>query len=308
VTGASTADLAVVLVDARNGVVEQTRRHAFIASLLGIPRLVVAVNKMDLVGFSEEAFDAVVRDFPALDVAGVTFIPVSALRGDNVVERSSRTPWYAGPLLLAELEAVELEHDRDDGPLRLPVQYVIRDGAGDYRGYAGRVAGGVVRPGDAVTVLPAGRLTTIAAIDSLGGTLDVAHAGDSVTIRLTDDLDVSRGDLIAAAGAGPEPRRELDADVCWMADAPLRGGGRYLVKHTTRTTRAVVDAVVDRVDVATLGRDTGATQLALNDIGRVRLRTAQPLAADPYRCNRATGSFIVIDEASNETVGAGMVR
>ncbi len=307
VTGASTADLAVVLIDARHGVVEQTRRHAFIASLLRIPHVVVAVNKMDLVDYAEDAFDAVVREFPALDVRDVTFIPLSALRGDNVVDRSAAMPWYAGPSLLAFLEEVDVSHDRDAGPMRFPVQYVIRDGASDYRGYAGRVAGGVVRPGDEVVVLPSGVHTTVASVDTFGGPLEAAEAGLSVTVRLADDVDVSRGDMICAPDGAPQLTRELHADVAWMSDVPLRAGGRYAIKRSTTTARAIVERVEDRLDVATLAREPGTAELALNDIGRVTLRTSSPVAADPYAENRATGSFILIDEATNDTVGAGMI-
>ena len=311
VTGASTADLAIVLVDARNGVVEQTRRHAFIASLLGIPHLVVAVNKMDLVGWSEDAFDAVVRDFcafrPQLSARDVAYVPLSALRGDNVVERSDAMPWYGGLALLEHLESIEIESDRNFDELRLPVQYVIRDGASDYRGYAGQVAGGVLRPGDEVLVLPSERVTTVAGIDTYDGPLDEAFPPMSVTVRLADDLDISRGDLICRPGDRPVLARNLSADVCWMADAPLRPGVRYAIKHATHTARAMVEAIDDRVEVGTLQRESAPAELTLNDIGRVRLRTSKPLASDPYARNRATGSFILIDEATNDTVGAGMI-
>jgi bifunctional enzyme CysN/CysC len=311
VTGASTADLAIVLVDARTGVVEQTRRHAFIASLLGIPHLVVAVNKMDLVDYSEDAFDAVVRDFCAfrsqLAVRDTAFVPISALRGDNVVERSEAMPWYGGLALLEHLETVEIEADRNLSELRFPVQYVIRDGESDYRGYAGQVAGGVLRPGDEVLVLPSERVSTIASIDTYDGPLDEAFAPMSVIVRLADELDVSRGDLICRPDDRPALARELVADVCWMADAPLRAGARYAIKHATHTARAVVETLEDRVEVSSLSRQPGPSELALNDIGRVRLRTSKPLAFDPYTRNRATGSFILIDEATNDTVGAGMI-
>ena len=311
VTGASTADLAIVLVDARNGVVEQTRRHAFIASLLGIPHLVVAVNKMDLADYSEEAFDAVVRDFCAfrsqLAVRDTAFVPISALRGDNVVDRSEAMPWYGGLALLEHLETVEVEADRNLSELRFPVQYVIRDGDSDYRGYAGQVAGGVLRPGDEVLVLPSERVSTIASIDTYDGPLDVAVPPMSVTVRLADELDVSRGDLLCGPGDRPALSRDLVADVCWMADAPLRPGGRYAIKHATHTARAIVEALEDRVELSTLGREPAPPELALNDIGRVRLRTSKPLAFDPYARNRSTGSFILIDEATNDTVGAGMI-
>jgi sulfate adenylyltransferase large subunit len=312
VTGASTADLAIVLVDARNGVAEQTRRHAFIASLLGIPHLVVAVNKMDLVDWSEEVFDGVVRDVCAFrdqlaSVRDVAYVPLSALRGDNVVERSDAMPWYGGLSLLEHLESVEIATDRDVDELRFPVQYVIRDGDSDYRGYAGQLAGGVLRPGDEVLVLPSERASRVASIDSLDGPLDVAFAPMSVTVRLEDEIDVSRGDLICRADDRPALARELVADVCWMTDAPLRPGARYAIKHATHSARAIVEAIDDRVDVGTLQREAGAAELALNDIGRVRLRTSKPLAFDPYARNRATGSFILIDEATNDTVGAGMI-
>jgi bifunctional enzyme CysN/CysC len=312
VTGASTADLAIVLVDARTGVVEQTRRHAFIASLLGIPHLVLAVNKMDLVEWSEDVFDAVVRDVCAFrsqlpSVRDIAFVPLSALRGDNVVERSEAMPWYGGLPLLEHLETVAIEADRNLDELRFPVQYVIRDGDSDYRGYAGQVAGGVLRPGDEVLVLPSERVTTVAGIDTFDGPLDAAFPPMSVTVRLADDLDVSRGDLICRPADRPALARDLVADVCWMADAPLRPGGRYAIKHATHTARAIVDALDDRVDVSTFGREPAPPELALNDIGRVRLRTSKPLAFDPYARNRATGSFILIDEATNDTLGAGMI-
>ncbi len=311
VTGASTADLAIVLVDARTGVVEQTKRHAFIASLLGIPHLVLAVNKMDLVDYDEDVFDAIVRDFSAfaqrLDVHDVAFIPLSALRGDNVVERSASMDWYGGLPLLEHLETVQVAADRPLDELRFPVQFVIRDHATDYRGYAGRVTGGVVRRGDEVVVLPTGRTTTVEAIDTYGGELEVAVPPQSVTLRLADDLDISRGDLICGPSDRPSLERELTADVCWMAEAPLRPRGRYLVKHAAHTVAALVDDVLDRVDVHTLEREPAPGELGLNDIGRVRLRTAKPVAFDAYARNRATGAFIVIDETTNDTVGAGMI-
>ncbi len=311
VTGASTADLAIVLVDARNGVVEQTKRHAFIAALLGIPHVVLAVNKMDLVDYDEQVFDRIVTDFSAfarrLDVRDVAFIPLSALEGDNVVDRSEAMGWYAGLPLLEHLETVQIAADRNLDELRFPVQYVIRDHATDYRGYAGRIASGVVRPGDEVLVLPGGQTTTVEAIDTFDGPLDEAVPPLSVTLRLADDLDISRGDLICGPTDRPSLERELTADVCWMADAPLRPRGRYLIKHAAHTVAVMVDELVDRVDVHTLDREDAPPELALNDIGRVRLRTARPVAFDAYARNRATGSFIVIDEATNETVGAGMI-
>jgi sulfate adenylyltransferase large subunit len=333
VTGASTADLAVVLIDARNGVLEQSKRHAFISALLGIPKLVVAVNKMDLVGHSQERFDEVCQEFerfaPNLREGGrragdqyeIIYIPISALNGDNVVERSRAMPWYdddpANPTLLELLEQVEVAYDHPyDRPARFPVQWVIRPSgtspngngaASDYRGYAGQLASGALRKGDEVTVLPSGRQTRIAAIDTYDGELDEAMAPMSLTLRLQDELDVSRGETICRPDQAPTVARELQADVCWMAEQPLRPGGRYVIKHTTRSATAVIDEITDHVDVDTLERGAAPAELGLNDIGRVRLRTSAPLVFDPYASNRRTGSFILIDEASNETVGAGMI-
>ena len=315
VTGASTADLSIVLIDARKGVIEQSKRHAYIASLLRIPHLVVCVNKMDLVDWDEAVFDRIedeFRDFASgLDVQDVTFIPISALQGDNVVDHSEQMSWYQGPTLLHHLEHVHIAGDRDFDHVRFPVQWVIRpmsDEHHDYRGYAGQVAGGVLRPGDAVTVLPSGRSTRIAAIDALEGEIAEAFPPMSVTLRLQDELDVSRGDMIAVTGHGqPEVVRELSAMVCWMADAPLQERGRYAIKHTSRSARAIVDEVVHAVDIHTLTPDPSATKLALNEIGRVRLRLSEPLVIDAYRENRTTGAFILIDEANGDTVGAGMI-
>jgi bifunctional enzyme CysN/CysC len=315
VTGASTADLAIILIDARYGVVEQTKRHAFIASLLGIPHLAVCVNKMDLVGYAEDTFDGIVRDFSALaqrlDAKDVTFFPISALNGDNVVDRSAEMDWYGGLPLLEHLEELELEADHNLVDVRFPVQWVIRDHDSDYRGYAGQLAGGILHPGDEIVVLPSGIRTTLAGIDAQDGELDEAFPPMSVTLRLTDDVDVSRGDMIARIdddAPAPVVTRELTADVCWMADAALRPGARLMLKHTTRTVRAVVGEIVDRLDVTTLERDGAPAELGLNDIGQVRLRVSSELAVDPYKRNRTTGSFVLIDEASNETVGGGMIR
>ena len=312
VTGASTADLAVILVDARKGVLEQSKRHAYISSLLGIPHLAVAVNKMDLVDFDEETFDAIVRDFSdfarGLGVRDIVYVPISARHGDNVVERSERTPWYGGTPLLEHLETVQIADDRDFDEARFPVQWVVREPESDYRGYAGQVAGGVLRAGEEVLVLPSRARTSIAGIDTFGGSLEEAFAPMSVTVRLEDDVDVSRGDLICHPGDAPELARDIEATVCWMTDAPLRARGRYAIKHAAHAARAIVEEVVDRVDVHTLAPDPAASQLGLNDIGRVRLRTSKPLAFDPYRRNRSTGSFILIDEGTNDTVGAGMIR
>ena len=328
VTGASTADLAVVLIDARNGVVEQSKRHAFISALLGIPKLVVAVNKMDLVDHSQARFEKIAEEFesfaPILRRDGqregqlneIIYIPISALNGDNVVERSTHMDWYEGPALLELLEQVEVAYDHPhDRPARFPVQWVIRPSSGvggdqihrDYRGYAGQLASGALRKGDEVTVLPGGQRTRIAAIDVYEGELEEAVAPMSVALRLQDELDVSRGELICHPEQEPLVARELQADVCWMAQKPLRPGGRYVVKQTTRSATAIVDGIDDLLDVHTLERDPPPAKLGLNDIGRVRLRTSTPLVFDPYKKNRRTGSFILIDESSNETVGAGMI-
>jgi len=313
VTGASTADLSIVLVDARAGVVEQSKRHAYIASLLRIPHLVVAVNKMDLVDFDEAAYDRIRDEFlefaSGLAFTELTFIPVSALDGDNVVDASSRTPWYHGPSLLEHLENVEIAADRNLDDLRLPVQWVIRPQSAehhDFRGYAGRLAGGVLAVGDEVVVAPSGKRSRIASIDGQHGRVEKAITPTSVTVQLEDHVDVSRGDLICDPASAPEPVRELTAHMCWMTDAPLLAGARYALKHTTRSVRAIVDAIEHRVDVHTLAAEDAA-ELGLNDIGRVRLRLSAPLVVDPYSRNRDTGSFIVIDEATGDTVGAGMV-
>jgi sulfate adenylyltransferase subunit 1 len=314
VTGASTADLALILVDARKGVLEQSRRHAFIASLLRIPHLVVCVNKMDLVDFDQEVFERITAEFASwaakLDVHDLTFIPISALHGDNVVERSARMPWYEGTSLLYHLEHVHVASDRNLQDPRFPVQWVVRpmsDEHHDYRGYAGEVASGVFRAGDPVVVLPSGRESRIAAIDSYEGEMDEAYPPLSVTLRLEDDIDVSRGDMICRDHNRPIEAREIDAMVCWMAERPLSPRGRYRIKHTTRTALAKIDELRYRIDVNTLHRDEQAGSLQLNEIGRLRLRLSSPLFVDQYRRNRSTGSFILIDESTNDTVGAGMV-
>ena len=314
VTGASTADVAVILIDARKGLVEQSRRHAFIATLLRIPHLVVAVNKMDLVDWSEERFEDIKGEFEAfatrLDVADLTFIPMSALRGDNVVDRSLSMSWYTGPTLLAHLENLYIASDRNLVDCRFPVQYVIRprsDEHHDYRGYAGQVAGGVWKMGDPVMVLPSGLETAVAAIDGPHGPVDEAYPAMSVIIRLTDDLDVGRGDMLSRPGNHPAVTQDIEATVCWMVDRPLVAGARYTLKHTTRSVRAVVREVRYRLDVNTIHRDESASSLGLNDIGRIALRTTAPVMVDPYRRNRTTGSFILIDEATNGTAGAGMI-
>jgi bifunctional enzyme CysN/CysC len=315
VTGASTADLAVVLVDARKGLLEQSRRHAFLVSLLGVPHIVVAINKMDLVDWEEDVYERLREEFTVfaakLDVTDVTVIPISALNGDNVVSRSDASPWYEGPSLLHLLETVHVASDRNLIDARFPVQYVIRPQSSaypDYRGYAGTVAGGVLKPGDEVLVLPSGLTSRIAGIDSAHGPVDEACTPMSVTVRLEDDLDVSRGDMICRPHNAPTPTQDVEAIVCWMVDRPaLRPGAKLTIKHTTRTARAVVRELRYRLDVNTLHRDESATELGLNEIGRIRLRTTQPLFLDEYRRNRTTGGFILVDETTNATAGAGMV-
>ena len=318
VTGASTADVSVVLLDARRGVLEQSKRHAFISALLRIPEMVVAVNKMDLVDYSQARFEELVEEFDGFaeklgGVKNISYIPMSALNGDNVVERSQLMDWYDGPVLLELLEQVEVAYDHPyEKPARFPVQWVIRPSAADadyrdYRGYSGQLASGALRRGDEVAVLPGGGRTRIAAIDTYDGEVEEAMAPMSLTLRLEDELDVSRGELICRPDEVPVVAAQLQADLCWMAEQPLRSGGRYLLKHTSRTTTAIVDVIDDILDVHALERIAPPEQLELNDIGRIRLRTSSPLAFDPYTSNRRTGSFILIDEASNVTVGAGMI-
>ncbi len=317
VTGASTADLVIVLVDARKGVVAQSRRHAFIASLLAIPHLVVCVNKMDLRGYEEEAFASIVDEFERfaarLDIQDVTFIPISALQGDNVVERSQAMPWYQGPPLLYHLEHVHIASDRNLIDVRFPVQWVIRPRRigshppADYRAYAGQVAGGIVREGDEVVVLPGGQHTTVAGIDTFDGPVQEAFPPMSVALRLADEVDVGRGSTIARAHNQPTVSQGFESLLCWMSERPLDPGRRYLVKHTTRTTAVSSLEVRYRIDVDTLHRDEHASTLALNDLGRVRVELTSPVVFDSYRRNRTTGSLIVIDEASNETVAAGVI-
>jgi bifunctional enzyme CysN/CysC len=319
VTGASTADLALILIDARKGVLEQSRRHAFLSSLLGIPHLVLCVNKMDLVDWDRDRFEEIKAEFRGfamkLDVHDLTFIPMSALHGDNVVHRSDASPWYEGSSLLHHLEEVHIASDRNLIDARFPVQYVIRPQAQtdgdlhDYRGYAGTVAGGVFKPGDEVVVLPSGFTSTIAGIDGPGGeAVTEAFAPMAVTIRLADEIDVSRGDMICRVNNRPQVAQDVDATICWLTEsAPLRAGSKYTIKHTTRTAKALVKELQYRLDVNTLHREEGITDLGLNDIGRVKLRTQVPLFFDEYRRNRTTGSFILVDEGSQATVAAGMI-
>ncbi|MGO9161574.1 MAG: sulfate adenylyltransferase subunit 1 [Streptosporangiaceae bacterium] len=318
VTGASTADLAVVLVDARNGLTEQSRRHAFLTTLLRVPHLVFAVNKMDLVGYESDRFEQIMEEFTnfaaKLEIADLTFIPISALHGDNVVGRSANMPWYDGPSLLHHLEHLHIASDRNLIDVRFPVQYVIRPHQAtdpqlhDYRGYAGQVAGGVLKPGDEVMHLPSGLTTTIERIDGPGGPVAEAFPPMSVTLLLADDLDISRGDMICRPHNQPQVTQDVEAMVCWMSEArTLAPGTRLAVKHTTRTVKTIVRDLHYRLDVNTLHRDETAQQLGLNEIGRVTLRLTQPLFCDPYSRNRMTGGLILIDEATGATVGAAMI-
>ncbi|BCI83203.1 adenylyl-sulfate kinase [Mycolicibacterium sp. TY66] len=316
VTGTSTAQLAIVLVDARHGLLEQSRRHAFLASLLGIQHIVLAVNKMDLIDWDRERFEKIRDDFhefvARLDIQDVTTIPLSALAGDNVVTKSDKTPWYEGPSLLSHLEEVYIAGDRNLMDVRFPVQYVIRPQThehADHRSYAGTIASGVMRPGDEIVVLPTGKTSTITAIDGPTGPLEEAFAPMAVSVSLADDIDISRGDMIARVHNQPHTTQEFDATVCWMSDdASLEPGRDYIIKHTTRTTRVRVTDLDYRLDVNTLHRDKSATALKLNELGRVTLRTQQPLLLDEYSRNAVTGSFILIDPDTNGTVAAGMVR
>jgi bifunctional enzyme CysN/CysC len=318
VTGASTADLAIVLVDARNGLTEQSRRHAFLTTLLRVPHVVLAVNKMDLVGYSQEVFEQITAEFSAfatkLAVTDLTFIPISALHGDNVVERSANMPWYDGPSLLHHLEHVHIASDRNLIDVRFPVQYVIRPHAADdpelhdYRGYAGQVAGGVLKPGDEVLHLPSGFTTRISGIDLAGKPVTEAYPPMSVTLRLSDDVDISRGDLICRPNNRPAAAQDIEGMVCWMSgERQLTPRSRLIVKHTTRTVKAIVTDLHYRIDVNTLHRDESASSLGLNEIGRVGLRLTQPVFADHYARNRSTGGMILIDEATNTTVGTFMI-
>lgn len=314
VTGASTSNLAIVVLDARKGIVEQTCRHAFIASLLRIQHLVLCVNKMDLVGYSEDRFDAICREFrdfsSKLAIPDIRYIPISALEGDNVVESSANMPWYGGPTLLYTLETVQVSADHNHVDARFPVQYVIRprsDAFHDFRGYAGRVHGGVFKPGDEVLALPSGRKSRIRSIQIFDTTVDEAFAPMSVTMLLEDDIDLSRGDMLVKPANQPSVGQDLDFMVCWLNPKPLKPGGTYALKHTTRDLRCIVKDVQYKIDINTLHRVPGDTTIGMNDIGRIQVRTTQPVFFDPYAKNRATGSLILIDEFTNETVAAGMI-
>jgi sulfate adenylyltransferase subunit 1 len=318
VTGASTANLSIVLVDARAGVIEQSRRHTAIAALLRIPHLVVAVNKMDLVGWSEQRFLEIRAQFeeflPRLDIKDVKFIPLSALNGDNVVDPSPHTPWYSGPTLLRHLEAVHIASDWNLQGLRFPVQWVNRPHhptdptLHDFRGFSGQIAGGIVRTGQKVLALPAGITTTVKQIWTYDGVVEEAFCPQSVTLVLESDIDISRGSMILGLDENlPGMSNELHAEVCWMHPRPLQRGKKYFLKHTTSTVQAVVTEIVNKLNMATLETEVAPAELAVNDIGEIRLRTAKPLVFDGYAVNRLTGSFILIEQGTNATVAAGML-
>ncbi|MFT7612477.1 MAG: sulfate adenylyltransferase subunit 1 [Parvicellaceae bacterium] len=314
VTGASTANLAIILIDARHGIVEQTKRHSFIASLLGIPHIIFCVNKMDLVDFAKESYDQIKSDLQSfsskLDVQDIRFIPISALKGDNVVNRSTEMDWYEGSTLLHTLENIHIAGDENHIDCRFPVQYVVRPQSSeypDYRGYAGRIAGGVFKPGDEVMVLPSGFTSKIKTIDTLDGELAEAYAPMSVCMTLEDEIDISRGDMIVRENNSPEVEQTIEAMVCWLGDKPLVPNGKYTIKHTSREVRCMVKEIKYKVDINTLHRNEEDKQINSNDIARVTLRTTAPLFIDRYKRNRHTGSLIIIDEATNNTVGAGML-
>lgn len=314
VTGASTANVAIILIDARKGVIEQTKRHSYIASLLGIPHVFVCVNKMDLVEFDEKVFTGIKKDYEALSdnigVKDVHFIPISALKGDNVVDASQNMPWYSGSTLLRLLESIPIEADVNLDSFRFPVQYVIRPMSNehhDYRGYAGRIAGGVIRKGDPVGILPGGRITKIKSIDTLNGSLEEAFAPMSVTITLEDEIDISRGDMIVSATDAPPENQEFELMACWLAERKLVPGNKYVVKHTSREVRAVVKEIAYKVDVNTQDKIEEVGEAQLNDIVKMKIKCTAPLFTDPYAKNRNTGSLILIDEGSHVTVGAGMI-
>ena len=314
ITGASTANLAIILVDARKGMVEQTSRHAFIASLLGIAHLVVCVNKMDLVNYDQAVFEEIqenIKQFSSkLSIKDIHFIPISALKGDNVVRRSEKLDWYEGPTLLYLLETVHIASDQNLIDCRFPVQYVIRpqsDKYHDYRGYAGRIAGGIFKPGDKVMVLPTGFNSTIAGIDVYEGEVAEAFAPMSAIIRLSDNLDISRGDMIVRENNIPKVGQDLDLMICWMNEKPLQLKGKYKILHTTKSARCLVKDILYKVNINTLHRMEDDKIIGLNEIARISIRTTEPLFYDSYSRNRTTGSLIIVDEATNETVGAGMI-
>lgn len=314
VTGASTANAAIILVDARNGVVEQTLRHSFIASLLQIPHVIICVNKMDLMDYREEVFEKIKKDYnnlaDKLDIHDIRFIPISALVGDNVVDRSKNMDWYDGPTLMYLLENIHIANDRNYSDPRFPVQYVVRpykDEWHDFRGYAGRMAGGVFKKGDAVTVLPSGLGSQIKSIETMTGQLDECFPPQSVALTLEDDIDISRGDMIVAAENQPQVSQDITIMFCWLNEKPLVPGGKYALKHTTNDARCVIKSVNYKVDVNTLDKNTADKAVGLNEIGQMTLRTTKPLMYDSYKKNRITGSLILIDEGTHETVCAGMI-
>ena len=314
VTGASTANLAIILIDARHGIVEQTKRHSFIASLLGIPHIVFCINKMVIVDYSQDVYNKLVKDLEAfsakLETKDVRFIPISALKGDNVVHRSEKMDWFEGATLMHTLETVHIASDHNHIDCRFPIQNVIRPQTTefhDYRGYAGRIAGGVFKKGDAVMVLPSGFTSKIKSIDTFDGEIDEAFAPMSVTMTLEDDIDISRGDMIVRENNKPEVSQDIEAMICWMGDSPLKEKGKYALKHTSKDARCMVKEIKYKVDINTLHRNEEDKVIASNDIARVTLRTTSPLFIDQYSRNRNTGSLILIDEATNNTVGAGMI-
>ncbi len=314
VTGASTANVALILIDARKGVLEQTRRHAIIASLLQIPHLVVCINKMDLVDYQQEVYDRIHDEFEAfaskLDVHDISFIPISALKGDNIVDRSTSMPWYQGTTLLYYLENVHIASDHNFIDCRFPVQLVIRpntDEYHDYRGYSGRVAGGIFKKGDEIMVLPSGFTSKIKRIERYNQEIEEAFPPMSVTMHIQDDLDVSRGDMIVRVNNVPRQEQDVDLMICWFHDKPLQERGKYLLRHTTKEARCIIREVRYRMDVNTLHRDMENREIKMNDIARISVRSTLPLFVDPYQKNRITGSVILVDEGTNETVGAGMV-
>lgn len=314
VTGASTSNLAIILIDARNGVLEQTIRHAYLASLLRIPHVVVCINKMDLVGYKEERFEEIKHHFEQfsskLDIQDVRFIPISALKGDNVVERSKNMPWYDGPTLLYLLETIHIASDLNFVDGRFPVQYIIRphkDEYHDYRGYAGRVAGGIFRKGDKVKILPSGFTSEITSIDTYNGELDKAFPPMSVTLNLKDDIDIGRGDMIVLDNKEPEVSQDVELMMCWMSEKPMIMNGKYTIRHTTNEVRCLIKEVVYKMDINTLEKNYEEKSIGLNEIARIKIRTTKPLMFDSYRINRLTGSLIFVEEGTNNTVGAGMI-
>ena len=314
VTGASTANAAIILVDARNGVVEQTLRHSYIASLLRIPHIIICVNKMDLVDYKEEIFEKIRGDYESVsdnfEVLDIRFVPISALKGDNVVERSEHMPWYEGPTLMYLLENIHIANDNNFTDPRFPVQYVIRPQSKEYhdfRGYAGRIAGGVFKTGDKVIVLPSGLTSSIQSLETMNGKLDSSFPPQSVVITLTDDIDISRGDMIVTRDNQPKVSQDISMMFCWLNEKPLVSGGKYIIRHTTNEARCVIKSVDYKVNVNTLEKIPVDKSVRLNEIGQMTLRTTRPLIYDPYKVNRVTGSIILIDEGTNETVCAGMV-